>query len=170
MPESAPYKYAKTLAFRVADPAADGRTLIAFGRDLYVESLGSDAGFIRDFGRYGQKFPLWIAACAGVDPAFAALLTEDGAPIGLAALGVGERSARIGHVHHFYIKPSHRGRGFGGLLDDYARVTLKRAGFIRARLNVTARNARAIRFYLAQGWEDAPTPAGASLRFMEVAL
>ena len=170
MPESASYKYAKTLAFRAADPAADGPTLIAFGRDLYVESLGGDAGFIRDFGRYGQKFPLWIAACAGADPAYAALLVEDHAPIGLVVLGAGDARARVGHVHHFYIKPSHRGQGFGGLLDDYVRTTLKRAGFVRARLNVTSRNARAIRFYAGQGWEALPGAPEASLRFMEVAL
>ncbi|MHA7871355.1 MAG: GNAT family N-acetyltransferase, partial [Hyphococcus sp.] len=75
-----------------------------------------------------------------------------------------------GHVHHFYVKPTHRGQGFGGLLDDYARETLRRAGSVRARLNVTARNARAIRFYLAQGWEDIGAPPGSALRFMQVAL
>lgn len=170
MPESAPYKYARALAFRTADPAADAALLTAFGRDLYVESLGGDTQFRRDFGRYGQKFPLWIAACAAADPSFAALLTEDGEAVGLVVLGRGVRDPNSGHVHHFYVKPSHRGQGFGGLLDDYARATLARAGCKRARLNVTARNVRAIRFYLAQGWEDVGAHQGSTLRFLEVGL
>ena len=67
--------------------------------------------------------------------------------------------------------PSHRGQGFGGLLDDYARATLRNAGCRRARLNVTPVNARAIRFYQAQGWEKAQSARGASgLINMEVAL
>jgi len=170
MPQSAPYQYARTLAFRAIDPAADAAALIAFGRDLYVESTGGAAGFARDFGRYGQKFPLWVASCAEADPAFSALLTEDGAAIGLVVMGTGDRRARIGHVHHFYVRPSHRGRGFGGLLDDYARAALKRAGFVRARLNVTARNARARRFYAAQGWAEVAGASTAALRYMEVTL
>ena len=171
MTDAAPYQYARTLAFRTVDPLADAAVLTAFGRDLYVESLGDDAAFRRDFGRYGQKFPLWIASCAAADPAFAALLTEDDAPAGLVALGRSMRDGDVGLVHHFYVKPSHRGRGFGGLLDDYARDVLRAAGCVRARLNVTARNARARRFYIAQGWRDiGGAPGPSSLRFMEVAL
>ena len=170
MPESAPYQYAKTLAFRAIDPQTDAATLIRFGRGLYVESLGDARGFIRDYGPRGARFPAWIASCAATDPAFAAFLTEDEAPIGLAVLGRGH-DAKTGHVHHFYVRRAHRGQGFGGLLDDYARVTLARAGFKRARLNVTATNARAIRFYKAQGWTALPRRRlGAGLLHMEVAL
>ena len=87
----------------------------------------------------------------------------------MAVLGANRREPTIGHVHHFFVSDTHRGQGFGGLLDDYARATLRRAGFGRARLNVTTRNKRAIRFYLAQGWEDVGA-GGAGLRLMEVAL
>ncbi len=169
MPGGAPYHYAKTIGFRPADPVADAETLIAFGRGLYAESLGDEAGFRRDFGQRGQRFPFWIAACAAADPSFAAFLTEDKKVIGMAVLGADRSNKSVGHVHHFYVRTSHRGRGFGGLLDDYARSTLRRAGFVRARLNVTVRNARAIRFYLAQGWVDVGG-ARPGLRLMEVAL
>ncbi len=142
--------------------------LIAFGRDLYRESLGSDVEFRRDYGAYGQKYPLWIAACAAAGPGFAALLIESGEAIGLVVLGMSTRKD-LGHVHHFYIVPERRGQGFGGLLDEYARRTLGRAGASRARLNVTPRNERAIRFYLAQGWQKTPRAASRLIN-MEVAL
>jgi GNAT superfamily N-acetyltransferase len=168
MPDRAGHNYANPLAFRPACPRGDASLLIAFGRDLYRESLGSDAEFRRDYGAYGEKFPLWIAACVAADPGFATLLTENDKAIGLVVLGMSRRKA-LGHVHHFYIVPERRGCGFGGLLDDYARCTLGRAGASRARLNVTPGNARAIRFYLAQGWQKTPR-AASRLITMEVAL
>ncbi len=168
MPDSARDKYAKALAFRPACPQGDASILIAFARDLYRESLGSDAGFWHDYGACGEKFPLWIAACAAADPGFAAMLTENGAAIGLVVLGMSRRKA-LGHVHHFYVVPERRGQGFGGLLDEYARRTLGRAGASRARLNVAPRNERAIRFYLAQGWQKTPRTASRLIN-MEVAL
>lgn len=170
MPDGAPYRYAETLCFRPVDPAADGAALIAFGRDLYVESLGNARAFERDYGASGAGFPRWIGGCAAAGPGFAALLAENGEAIGLVALGRDARAPSLGRVHHFYVVPSHRGRGFGGLLDDYARETLRAAGCARARLNVTARNARALRFYAAQGWADTAPERRSALRFMEVAL
>jgi len=169
MSGAAPYRYAKTIGFRPINGIADAPTLIAFGRGLYFESLGSEAHFFRDFGERGQRFPFWVAACAAIDPGFAVFLTEEEKIIGMAVLGADHREKAVGHVHHFFVTASHRGQGFGGLLDDYARATLRSAGFTRARLNVTPRNARAIRFYLAQGWDDV-SGAKSDLRFMEVAL
>lgn len=170
MPDGAPYRYAEMLGFRPADPQADAETLIAFGRDLYIQSLGDDGAFRRDYGRRGERFPRWIAACAASRPAFATLLVENDAPVGLVVMGLGPREKSAGHVHHLYVIPTHRGRGFGGLLDDYARETLRGAGCVKARLNVTARNARALRFYAAQGWRDVAPRRDARLRVMEVAL
>ena len=165
----APYRYAKTIDFRRIDPLKDAKTLVTFGRGLYRESLGSEYQFRREFGQFGQRFPLWIAACAASYPDFAVFLTEDQRPIGMAVLGADRRDQSCGHVHHFFVLGSHRGQGFGGLLDDYARHMLKSTGYKRARLNVTAQNRRAIRFYLAQGWRDVGGSMS-GLRNMEVRL
>ncbi|MEM8772282.1 MAG: GNAT family N-acetyltransferase [Pseudomonadota bacterium] len=147
-------RYNKKLAFRTARPVADAALLIRFGRDLYKESVGREDAFYRDYGRYGASFPLWIANCLSRDPSFAALLTEDGREIGLIVIGMDERDETLGRVHQLYVTPSHRGQGFGGLLDDYARDILSALGARRARLNVAVGNARAIRFYKALGWEE----------------
>ncbi|MBI1364620.1 MAG: GNAT family N-acetyltransferase [Alphaproteobacteria bacterium] len=170
MPSGAYVKYSRVLAFRPVDPARDAGRLIEFGRELYRESLGDERAFHREFGLRGERFPKWIADCASLDPAFAAFLTEDAAPIGFVALGSDPREVCAGHVHHFCVAPGYRGQGFGGLLDDYARATLKAAGFSKARLNVTASNRRALRFYAAQGWRDVTARLHARLRYMEVAL
>lgn len=170
MTNSAPYRHAGVLAFRPVKPTADAKTLIGFGRDLYRESLGDVAQFHRDFGQRGQKFPLWIFACAARNRSFAVLLLKDDAAIGFVAMGDDPRRKGAGHIHHFYVTPEHRGQGYGGLLDDYARETLLDEGFRRASLNVTTRNKRAIRFYLAQGYVDIGGSKSGALRYMEVAL
>ena len=170
MSDAAPYRYAKQLAFRPVDLARDAKTLIGFGLDLYIESLGTDAGFRRDFGTRGEKFPYWVASCGKLHPGFSSVLTEDDKSIGLVVLGEDRRHKNVGHVHHFYVVPSHRGQGFGGVLDDYARTALRDAGYEKARLNVAARNARALRFYRAQGWTELQARKPGLLRYMEVSL
>ncbi len=161
-------KYSKSLTFRRVLPERDARLLIRWGRDLYKQSLGREDAFYRDYGRYGGSFPIWIASCAAANPSFAKFLVEDGREIGLAVLGLDETNAEVGRVHHFYVATTHRGQGFGGLLDDYSRDVLADAGARRARLNVAAGNARAIRFYEAQGWEETQRRGG--LIFMETKL
>lgn len=161
-------RYSKSLSFRSIDPKRDAATLVRFGRDLYRESLGREDAFFRDYGRYGAGFVEWIAACSEKNDSSAKILDEDGADIGLVALGVDERASSVGRVHYFYVTPDHRGQGFGGVLDDYARDTLKAAGAATARLNVTARNKRALRFYKGQGWKEKARRGG--LIFMEARL
>ncbi len=161
-------RYSKALKFRRVDAQNDAALLIRFGRDLYRRSLGREDPFYRDYGRYGVNFPVWIGTCAATNPDFAKFLLEDGEEIGLVVLGLDDRDPGVGRVHHFYITPDHRGQGFGGLLDDYARDILKDAGARLARLNVTARNRRAIRFYQAQGWAEKARRGG--LIFMETRL
>ncbi len=166
-----PTRHAKALAFRPISAARDRRTLLSFGRGLYLESLGDARAFERDYGPGGVRFPLWIASCGARRPAFAAFLQEAETPIGMVVLGGDTRRRGVGHVHHFYVCAERRGQGFGGLLDDYARATLMSAGYDKARLNVTKGNMRARRFYQAQGWEDVtPTGAAGGLRHMEVRL
>lgn len=168
--DAAPYRYAQDLALRPIDPFADNRVLTAFGRGLYRESTGDDAAFMRAYGLIGERFAQWIAFCGMTNPAFASFLTENRRPIGMAVMGLDQRDPSLGRLHHLYMIASRRGQGFGGLLDDYVRETLRRAGATRIVLNVAAGNARAIRFYDAQGWADAGASRDGALRYMRVAL
>ena len=175
MSDAPPYRYAKQLSFRKVRPASDAKMLIAFGRSLYRASTGDDDAFAQEFGASGAGFIGSIENCVARNPDFAAFLDEDQYTVGFVALGVSPRNDELGRVHHLVITASHRGQGFGGLLDDYARDTLRDAGCSRAILNVTAQNDRAIRFYEAQGWRLQTTQKGAAalrggLRWYEVAL
>ena len=172
MTEAAPYRYAERLDFRPVDLERDEATVISFGRALYLASLDDDRQFHQEYGRDGKKFAFWVAFCGGQDRSFASLLTENDIPIGMVVGGPTTPEVEgTGHLHHLYVMPSHRGQGFGGLLDDFAREAFKSSGFTRARLNVTKKNERAIRFYLAQGWEDIPLSSKKSrLRYMETVL
>lgn len=161
-------KYTKALSLRKVEPQNDAALLIRFGRDLYRESLGNEDAFFRDYGRYGANFPVWISACMERDRAYAKFLVEDGEEVALAVLGIDEHDRMIGRVHHFYVTPTHRGQGFGGILDDYARDTLSDRGCCVARLNVSARNKRAIRFYEGLGWLETHRRGG--LIWMETKL
>ncbi|NNE41616.1 MAG: GNAT family N-acetyltransferase [Marinicaulis sp.] len=175
MSDAPPYRYAKQLSFRKVRPASDAKMLIAFGRALYRASTGGCEAFAREFGASGAGFIGSIENCVARNPDFAAFLDEDQHTVGFVALGVSPRDDELGRVHHFVVTSSHRGQGFGGLLDDYARGTLRAAGCSRAILNVTAHNERAIRFYEAQGWrlqstQDGATEKPGGLRWYEVAL
>ena len=169
MTDAAPYRYAKKLAFRRVNSAYDAPILIAFGRDLYKASLGDDKSFFRDFGADGARFPLWIATCA-MRPGYASFLMEDNQEIGLIVLGADKNARSVGHIHHLYVAPTHRGQGFGGVLEDYARSTLRRDGYLKAALNVTRTNERAQRFYTALGWIEVSSKRSEKLIFLETDL
>ncbi|MGH8327786.1 MAG: GNAT family N-acetyltransferase, partial [Steroidobacteraceae bacterium] len=63
-----------------------------------------------------------------------------------------ENAAGQGELCALYVEPDCWGRGIGQALAAAARGELQRLGFSRALLWVLAGNARAERFYRADGW------------------
>jgi len=63
-----------------------------------------------------------------------------------------EDAAGQGELCALYVEPDCWGRGIGGALAAAARTDLYRLGFRKAVLWVAAGNARAERFYRADGW------------------
>jgi GNAT superfamily N-acetyltransferase len=63
-----------------------------------------------------------------------------------------EDAAAQGELCALYVEPDCWGRGIGGALAAAARNDLYRLGFRQAVLWVAAGNARAERFYRADGW------------------
>ena len=85
------------------------------------------------------------------------LLYEDSTPVGCVRLGSArpEHQAAYpnwGELISFYVHPSHRGRGFGGLLMEESLRLLKAAGHRQAFVLVLRENESARRFYAAHGF------------------
>lgn len=57
-----------------------------------------------------------------------------------------------GHVYHYYLIASARGRGLAAQLDDHALRSLAQDGYRTAQLNLTPGNADALAFYARRGW------------------
>ena len=80
-----------------------------------------------------------------------------GAVVGFASVGEwraeGEPEAGVGELFAIYLDRAHWGTGVGRALIERAEESLRRSGFVEARLWVLEGNERAERFYRAAGWE-----------------
>lgn len=93
---------------------------------------------------------------AGGDPAAPRTLVaiEADTVLGFATISVARDPDAVGQgeLCALYVEPDCWGRGIGQALASAARSDLSRQGFRRAVLWVVAGNARAERFYRADGW------------------
>jgi ribosomal protein S18 acetylase RimI-like enzyme len=89
----------------------------------------------------------------GPDHPATTLALEDDEVCGFATTGPARESATtVGEVYAIYVDPSAWGRGVGRVLMANARSRLAGLGFTEALLWVLVGNARAERFYRADGW------------------
>lgn len=76
-----------------------------------------------------------------------------------------------GYVHLIYLKPEYRGLGIAKQLQDYIKTNLLNAGCDYAQLSVSRTNARAMKFYLRNGWSFVkPNPKHAETDFYQLDL
>jgi ribosomal protein S18 acetylase RimI-like enzyme len=80
------------------------------------------------------------------------LVADDGSLIGGVAFATTDDGGKTLLLHQLYVAPACQGRGIGGLLLDEVEGCFPDA--VTVRLEVEARNARAIAFYLAQGFSE----------------
>jgi GNAT superfamily N-acetyltransferase len=137
-----------SLTFRVAAPP-DLDLVVALMREYYdFDRLAFDAGRARaalttllgdaSLGR------VWI-------------LADGGEAIGYAALTLGyslEFHGRDAFVDELYIRPSHRGRGYGARALTVLEAACRELGVGALHLEVGRENARARSVYHAAGFED----------------
>ena len=146
------------LQFRPIDVALHGELSIAFRRDSYVCSFGSDALFIEENGADGHGYLEWLRArvLSFPDGHVHAWRGED--IVGQIEMVIGPTS---GYINLFYLRPDARGRGLGEALHAYAVALLQRQGVSVAGLSVSPTNERALRYYERHGWRDLGARAGA---------
>ena len=134
---------AEVLQFRSIDLFRDWATIVAFHRDVFEISFGSDEEFsesnyrtiLQDRSK-GQRIVL-----AG------------GAVAGQVEIWTREYEGRnVGYASLFYLVPRWRGQGLGRELLQYAERYFCNEGLGEYHLRVSERNEHALRFYLKQGF------------------
>jgi ribosomal protein S18 acetylase RimI-like enzyme len=131
-----------------------GAAAIALARETFVESFGSPERFEHEHGADGAGLLPVLRERQRTDPRWVVGAEEDGQLVGLLVLGPLTGAPGHGHLMLLVVDASARGRGLATRLLTLGVETMQSLGWTRARLHVTDRNARALRFYRREGWTD----------------
>lgn len=148
------------MEFRTIDVEKDRATIIAFRKDSYVVSFGSEEGFgdedeyIRRIADRARRFPDGLV-----------LIEEAGQPIGQMELQIVlYEGSYIGYANLFYLIPAYRGKGYGRQLIAYAEHFFESYGVKTYQLRVAPTNLAALHLYekcgirLLEKEENQPNP------------
>lgn len=147
-----------TLQFHTIDLARHADVAVAFRRDSYVCSFGSDQLFVEENGNDGRGYLEWLEARVERFPEGHVHAWRGDDIIGQIEMMIGPRG---GYINLFYLRPDARGLGFGPPLHDYALGLLQRHDVAVAGLSVSPTNARALGYYQRHGWQDTGPRPGA---------
>jgi len=153
------------LAFRTMDLSRNAETAVAFRRDSYVCSFGSDEAF--DV----EAYLAWLRDRVARQPAGHVHMWQGSTIIGQLEMLIQSTSPVRGYVNLFYLVPEARGRGLGEALHQYFLQFMQAGGACVARLSVSPSNSRARAYYLKQSWRDlGPRPDDPTVHLMELDL
>lgn len=154
------------LRFCTIDLLRDAELAVAFRRDSYVCSFGSDEAF----GEVDSYLD-WLRDRIALQPRGHVHVWQGQSIIGQLEMLIQPTTPVRGYINLFYLVPAARGRGFGDALHDYAFEFMRAGAATLARLSVSPGNARAISYYLKHSWRDLGLcAADNSVRLMELAL
>ncbi len=138
---------AKVFRFRRIDLVQDWDTLVAFHRDVFRISHGSD----REFSEQAYREILRDRLRSFPDGQMLAVAGD--AVAGQVEIWIREyEGTKIGYVSLFYLAPQWRGKGLGLELVQYAERCFAARGLKEYHLRVSERNEPALRFYLRAGF------------------
>ncbi|MFA5576499.1 MAG: GNAT family N-acetyltransferase [Tissierellaceae bacterium] len=121
--------------------------IIAFRRDSFVVSFGSD----EDFGDE-EEYLDWVRTRSSEFPQGFVMVWEDETPIGQIELTIREYMGKtIGYINLYYLIPEKRGLGLGKELHKYALHFFKGYGVGEYHLRVSPTNRHALPFYYKNG-------------------
>ena len=141
------------LRFASIDLARHASLCVAFRRDMYVATFGSDAGLEEEMGPGGTTYLAQLFKRLDTLPEGNAHLWKEQDIVAQTEMSLLEDEPGVGYVHLFYVAPPQRGRGLGRLLHQHAAAVFTARGMRRMRLSVAERNSGAIAFYRALGWQ-----------------
>ena len=158
------------LIFRTIDVDRDGATCIAFSRDAFVCSFGSDERFLAEAGPGFRAHLDALRRDVQREPGGFVHVWSDGEIVGEILIRLPPEEDQ-GYVSLLYLKAEHRGTGTADELHTYVESYFRDRGRRRLRLSVSPTNVRAIRFYTRHGWKDCgPRPGNEHVNSMELEL
>jgi GNAT superfamily N-acetyltransferase len=156
----------RPLAFWTIDLSRDAETAVAFRRDSYVCSFGSDEAFGAP-----ERYLEWLADRIAKEPAGHVHVWKEGVIIGQMEMHIRPGSPNVGYINLFYLTPDARGSGDGDALHEYAVSFMREHSVERVLLSVSPMNARAIGYYRKHGWRDCGAhPDDRSVSMMELMM
>jgi GNAT superfamily N-acetyltransferase len=144
----------QTLEFRTIDVAQHMPLCVEFSEDMFRCSFGTTDRFHGSDGKGRIRYSEALYHNTLQDPSGFVHVWRGSEIIGQVELGRYSEDASIGFVYLFYVIPRCRGTGAAALLDDYAADYFRKREIYIANLLVSPANARAVRFYIKQGWQD----------------
>ena len=125
-------------------------------RDLLVETWHATYDAIYGVERVNELTGKWHSIAALRErlekPRSEFVVADDGRAIAGMAFATAVDGGKTLFLHQLYVRPSQQGRGVGGLLLDEIETAFPEAG--KVRLEVEEANARAVAFYVAQGFSE----------------
>jgi RimJ/RimL family protein N-acetyltransferase len=134
------------------DLAHDAATCIAFRRDSFQMSFGTDEGCEQEMGIEGARYLDRLRGRMEQVPEGNSHLWHGERIVGQTEMRFGDEPG-MGYVNLFYLVPEWRRRGVGRLLHDHAVSVFEARGMRAIRLSVSRTNDGAIAFYRRLGWK-----------------
>jgi ribosomal protein S18 acetylase RimI-like enzyme len=137
------------LRFTAIDLSRNADVAVAFRRDSYLCSFGSDDAFGIEDDYLG-----WLRDRVARQPLGHVHVWDGPKLIGQLEMLIQTTTPVRGYVNLFYLVPEARGLGFGKDLHSYFVQFMRAGGACLARLSVSPSNARALTYYVKHGWRD----------------
>ena len=158
-----------SLSFQTIDLVRHGDVCVAFRRDSYVCSFGSDQAFFEGGGIDG--YLEWLRAGIARHPKGHVHVWNESSIVGQLEMRIRTNDPPTGYVNLFYLVPEARGTKAAGMLQKYAIEFMRAGGVHLAHLSVSPTNLRAMAYYQKHSWRDlGPRSDDTAVHLMEITI
>jgi aminoglycoside 6'-N-acetyltransferase len=137
----------------------DADTCVAFHREMYLTSFGTDDGLEEEMGPQNESYLEQLRARMAQVPEGNVHLWHGERIVGQLEMRLIESEPHVAYVSLVYVIPEERGRGLGRHLHEHAVLVSRERDKRLMRLSVSLTNVPAIMFYRRLGWQMSGTRA-----------
>jgi GNAT superfamily N-acetyltransferase len=130
---------------------------VAFRREMYVASFGSDDGLEAEMGADNALYLETLRERIAQVPEGNVHLWRGDRIVAQAEMRLLEEEPGVGYVSLFYVASDCRSEGLGRVLHEHAVDVFRRRGMHAMRLSVSVSNPGAMAFYRRLGWKAVGT-------------